>query len=427
MTAARWSRRPDRRFLIAAAAGALAAAAAAGAPAAARAAGTSAASSAPAGQTAPKLGGPGVPSPGYPTNYGTSLADGREPTGNSPGGKGWVGRDRDGRLEAFVVAPDGNVSDFFQRRPNGSFSGPSRLSGGPFTGTPAVAPNADGRLEIFALNANTNQVETAYQRTPGGRFTAFGPVGTPGGTAIGAPSAALNGDGRLQAFVRNSAGGVSTISQRSPNGSFLHRAWADLGGQIAGTPQPGIDADGRLEVFARTPDGQVDDYYQRSVGGAFTAPTPVAGFGEAVSDVTAGLTPNGRLEIFARDSDGSVASDAQASPGSRLQRGPTILASIGGTGAPTVTANADGRLEVFATNRGTGISTAYQLHPNDDSYTAPKDLGGRISNTPGPDAVPDAAVRIELLATNDHGQLVDKYQRSPNGAFTGRYSTLGTP
>lgn len=338
----------------------------------------------------------------------------------------WVGRDLDGRLEAFVVGPNGHLLDYYQRAPGSSFVGPVDLAAGPFAGPPAVGSNADGRLEVFATDSQTHDVETAYQRTPGGAFTAFRSMGQPdpGATGTGTPVAIQNADGRLEVFVRDTNGGVGTRFQTRPNGGF-EPTWHDLGGRVAGTPATGNDADGRIELFARDADGGgVTNWYQHIPNGAIVGPSHGLPGGQFTSDPAVGLNADGRLQVFVRHSDGDVWTAAQRSAGSGYG-GWSAMGAAGGQGNPTVTANQDGRLEVFARNGGTGISTSYQTSPNGPFSRPWSDLKGRTLQEPSPDATLDVNGRIALFAISTGQQLVTKAQGTPNGSFPAAYTTLG--
>ncbi|MEW1701218.1 hypothetical protein AB0468_37670, partial [Streptomyces sp. NPDC091278] len=64
-------------------------------------------------------------------------------------------RSADGRLEAFAAGADG-VHHAWQVSVNGAWSAWEFL-GGPGNAELAIAPNADGRLEMFAINGSTFQ------------------------------------------------------------------------------------------------------------------------------------------------------------------------------------------------------------------------------------------------------------------------------
>ncbi|MBY8854837.1 hypothetical protein K7G98_43900, partial [Saccharothrix sp. MB29] len=71
----------------------------------------------------------------------------------TPRGGGGAARSADGRLETFAAGADG-VHHSWQTTVNGGWSA-WRALGGPRDAQLAIAPNPDGRLELFALSEGT--------------------------------------------------------------------------------------------------------------------------------------------------------------------------------------------------------------------------------------------------------------------------------
>jgi len=75
-----------------------------------------------------------------------------------------------------------------------------QLSGG----TPAVAQNFDGRLELFAPSAGPPAPELVHiwQTSPNSGWSGWSSLGAPPGQFISGIAVGRNADGRLEAFVR---------------------------------------------------------------------------------------------------------------------------------------------------------------------------------------------------------------------------------
>jgi hypothetical protein len=92
-----------------------------------------------------------------------------------------VGRNADGRLEVFAVAAGGMISHAWQTAPNGGWSGWAN-TGGPAAGftndSPAVATNADGRLEVYAVGSDRDLYHV-WQTAPNGGWSSWVTLGRP--------------------------------------------------------------------------------------------------------------------------------------------------------------------------------------------------------------------------------------------------------
>ena len=107
--------------------------------------------------------------------------------------------------------------------------------------------DADGRLEVFALDALSREVRHLWQTNLLGGWSDWGSLGH--GPAAGLASAA-NADGRLEAFGVDEADHLAHCWQRQTNASTDWTEWVSLGGAILPGLGLGQDEDGRLEVFA---------------------------------------------------------------------------------------------------------------------------------------------------------------------------------
>ncbi|MFB9514717.1 family 43 glycosylhydrolase [Streptomyces purpureus] len=233
------------------------------------------------------------------------------PAGATPA----VARDADGRLEVFALSPGGAS---VARRRQGS---PGSLSwdpwepgfGGAAGAPPVVAANADGRLEVFALSPGGSGIYHRWQEAPGGRWTAaWHRFGTAAGAA---PRVARDGSGRLGvAAIGPSGVGSFARRQAAPSGGWGD--WRGLFGWSAAAPAFAANADGRLEAFSLTPGGaRLSHRWQVAPGGDWH---PGGEFGEPgirlVATPTAALDSTGRLHVFAVTGAGRMRTRVQDRP-----------------------------------------------------------------------------------------------------------------
>jgi surface antigen len=141
-----------------------------------------------------------------------------------------VARNKDGRLEAIGAnshLPDGtsNVSHTWQTTAGGAWSGWTNLLSGYLTSVGATT-NLDGRLEVFGVNTHTpdgnNNTFHAWQVTAGGSWQSWAALPA----YLTSIAAAPNKDGRLESFGVNAhlADGTNDV---------VH-AWQQPGGGWSG-------------------------------------------------------------------------------------------------------------------------------------------------------------------------------------------------
>ena len=176
-----------------------------------------------------------------------------------------VAQNADGRLEVFVVASDGQLYHLWQTEPNRSAGSIGNWAESFATGfllvsmtpgaklsarrRPAIAQNADGRLELFGVGLDGHLYHT-WQTTKNNssEWAKWAPLGG-GGPLPSDPVVAQNADGRLEVFVVASNGQLYHLWQTAPNGTWSNPT--SLGGQWSPLRRPAIaqNADGRLEMF----------------------------------------------------------------------------------------------------------------------------------------------------------------------------------
>lgn len=347
-----------------------------------------------------------------------------------PTGTNWVGHDQDGRLEVFAVR-GGTLLNWSQTS-TGTWTGPVDRGGGPLEPGLAVASEHDGRLSVFARRADTAAIVELGQTAVNGAWaTSWTSLGNPnaGNTAgeqqVGTPVVTKNGDGRLEIFIRNGGGGVSTSYQQS--GSYAFSGWLDMhGSNIQEDPAAVTTNSGRIELFASTKTGILHWYQPTPNNGfntdsSFPSATPASG-------PTVAVNQDGRLEVFYRQADsGSVAVSVQAVVDAWWQQTPVVLGGQAGVGPPalvTAPAGSDGRVSAFTRNGSGGVSSVRQAAAN-GAFGSWTDLGGNFIGLPT--AAVDSSGAVVLLSMGAGGQLaVNKQTAAVGDAPFGGWQQVGS-
>lgn len=283
-----------------------------------------------------------------------------------------VATNADGRQEVFAVnASDHQVYHAWQLAPNsppnGGWSGWASLGGSFGLVETAAARNNDGRLEVFAVASN-GTMQHAYQTSPGGGWSSFSSMG--GDFVQSAPGIGRTPSGRLEVYAIGRNGALYHAWQRSTGG---WSGWSSMGGGFAigsqnrATPAVGINADGRQEVYAQASDGTLRRSWQISTSSGWSA---WQNLGAGMSTPVAGRNADGRLEVFAVNGAGRVRHRYQLSPGGTLSPWYPVEPGAGTSTPltdvrPAVGGNADGRLELFITEMVCScVHHVWQLSPN---------------------------------------------------------------
>jgi acylphosphatase len=309
-----------------------------------------------------------------------------------------AGRNADGRVTVAGVGLDNRLSRMEQTPPRTGWGGwvIAAANCPPLTGRTAIGRNSDGRVEAFARGADGAIWHAWQNRATTADWAAWSSLGD---TFATDPAVVANQDGRLEVFAV-SRDGILCHKWQFP---FGWNGWADLGGPAVGRPGAVRHPDGRLEVFVRRSDGGVFHTWQRSPGGDWDR----AEFGgQVTSDIAVANNVDGRVEVFARGTDGAVWHRWIAGGGW------SDWASLGGevpAGAtPSVVLNSSGGLEVFI--RGTDQAVWHNWHvPNPPYWSGWHSLGGGPVAS-DPCAVRNADGRIELLALGTDRTLVHRWQ-----------------
>lgn len=264
----------------------------------------------------------------------------------------------DGRLELFVAGA--GLWHASQTAWSNGWSNWATLGSPPagqlqsFFG-PGIAPNADGRLELFVANGQLWRLEqTAWSNG----WSDWLPHGAPPGSfVIGPVAAGRSGDGRVEVFVVDANGTLWNIRQSAVNGPWSDwNSFGSVGGGLDDRPALARSADGRLELFCRGVDNALWHRWQTQV-------SAVDSWSEWVSHGTAGggffdhpaveSSADGRLELFLTGVDGNIWHIWQTVASNGWSSWTSEGSAGGGftDAAPEVGRNGDGRLELFAVAR----------------------------------------------------------------------------
>lgn len=319
-------------------------------------------------------------------------------------GTRWAVTDGDGVVWLLAVR-DGRVACWHGP---GTWRGPGDLGpDDPGSGVTAVVASCgtDGAPHVAA---RTHDGRTVVRPITGGGWTDLDtPDPGAGSRYVGTPTLVPNADGRLQVFVVNAGGGLSSRWETLDGG---WHPWFDLGGTDLQDPCDSLlDATGRIEVVAATRTGLV--LWRQAVpdGGLLRGPVPaLAPAGSATFAVNA----DGRPEIHHRRA-GSATVATSWQDADFAWRSSADLGGHGGFGA-VANATVQGRIAAVVRNGGGGVSVAMQEAP-DSGYGPWTDLGGFTPDVPTVAATPDGRLVVAVL---DADGGIRQRTRSAAGRWT---------
>ncbi|KAH6715963.1 peptidase S8/S53 domain-containing protein [Leptodontidium sp. MPI-SDFR-AT-0119] len=214
------------------------------------------------------------------------VSQGKPPSGGVQGSL-CIAPSQDGRLEVFAVGLDGDLWHTWQTAVNNGWSswfshgnpGQGQTFGGS-TIPPVMAAQADGRLHLFipTLGGPMWRISQTAVNNGWSKWTSHGqPGGSPGYLFSDPPAIASNADGRLELFIP-AQGGVWHIWQTTPNGAWS--GWYNQLPDTSGGPVPvdgsvalAPNADGRLEMAMLGFDSAVWHIWQTAVNNGWSAPS----------------------------------------------------------------------------------------------------------------------------------------------------------
>lgn len=188
----------------------------------------------------------------------------------------------DGRLELFAIGGDGGLWHTWQK-PGGGWSSWTPHGAPPGTSLdhqwqPVMSQNAEGRLELFALS-DDGALWHIWQTAPSQGWSDWLSHGTPPGSTFnnGRPALALNADGRLELFVCSMDGQLWHFWQTAPGKGWS--PWLSHGSPIHDPPTEvivwgacalALNAEKRLELFVTASDGALWHIWQTAPGGGWS-------------------------------------------------------------------------------------------------------------------------------------------------------------
>ncbi|MFB7580946.1 family 43 glycosylhydrolase [Streptomyces hydrogenans] len=310
-----------------------------------------------------------------------------EPFGGPAGAVPTLGRNANGRLEVFSLAPGGANLHHRVQRPDGGWHDWEEF-GGPAGAAPAVARDAAGRLEVFALAPGGASFARRRQWSPGS--LAWDPWEPGFGGAAGAPPVvAANADGRLEVFALSPGGaGVRHRWQESPGGAWT-AGWHPFGTAAGGPPRVARDGGGRLTVAAAGPSGMGAFARRQSVpSGGWDDWLPLFGWSAAAPVLVANA--DGRLEAVSLAPGGArLVHRWQLTPGGAWDPGREFgEPGLRLAATPAAVADATGRIHVLAVTTGGRVRVRVQARPSGD-WLPWGDFGDRlvapvVSGAPAP-------------------------------------------
>ncbi|MFC7344466.1 N-acetylmuramoyl-L-alanine amidase [Saccharopolyspora griseoalba] len=121
-------------------------------------------------------------------------------------------------------------------------------SGGSMSGDPVVTTSPDGVVVLLAIG-DDEQLYVMSHADRGGTWSALG------GEFTGTPAVALNQHGRVQVFARGTNGAMHTAEQQTDVGGWS--GWTSLGGELEGDPVAISRPDGTCTLFAVARGGEM--------------------------------------------------------------------------------------------------------------------------------------------------------------------------
>ncbi|MFJ3583301.1 family 43 glycosylhydrolase [Streptomyces sp. NPDC090127] len=206
--------------------------------------------------------------------------------GGAAGAPPVVGVNGDGRLEVFLLSPGGaGIRHRWQETPGGPWTGAWHPFGTAAGAAPRVGRDGSGRLTVAAIGPSGVGTFARRQTVASGGWDEWLPLF---GWSAAAPALAANADGRLEAFSLTPGGArLSHRWQVAPGGSLSHEAeFGEPGMRLAAAPTAALDSTGRLHVFAVTVAGRLRTRVQERPSGGWQ---PWTAFGDrAVAPLVSG-------------------------------------------------------------------------------------------------------------------------------------------
>jgi hypothetical protein len=210
-----------------------------------------------------------------------------------------------------------------------------------FSGTPGIAEQPNGNVQISAQNTDSNIWAITQADKATNTWTPWSKLG---GSMATRPTTVRLADGRLVQFAVDADGRLWRTAQSAVNGAYGF--WTSLGdADLAATPVTATVRDG-LRLFAVDTAGALKTAVY-GADGTLSAWTSLGGTGLNGTPATV-VYPGYRVRVFVRDADGNVVTKAQDSTGAFGATWDTV-GTFTATGSPAAVLNpVTGRTDVFA-------------------------------------------------------------------------------
>jgi LmbE family N-acetylglucosaminyl deacetylase len=311
-----------------------------------------------------------------------------------PRGTAWVARDARQSMRAFAVS---NGAPYVYSQLSSAAWGPAvplADPGGRLAPGLAAGRAPTGALTVVGHRLTDHHLVALAQAADGSFAPAWSDLGNPNAGSgnedqVGTPAVAANADGRLQVFVKNAGGGISAQAQTSAGA--WSRQWDDLGGFDL---QDGVAAvtgpQGRIEIFASSRT-EIQHWAQGGTNGplvrdlSFPSQVPA-------SPPQATVDSRGRISVAYRQPGTGRVMVLEQQPGGGTWASAPVNLGGSGAGRPAVVLTPAGEQLIFARNAADGLSLARR--PADGGAAgAWSDLGGALLGEPA------AAIDTAGLAT----------------------------
>ncbi len=300
------------------------------------------------------------------------------------------------------VRGGGGIVDVFYRgagdrlwqaryQPGAGWAAPLDLGGSVGSGPTAVRPGG-GQLEVFYQGTDGDLWQAAYRPRKGWGQVRLRRMGTLGG----APTAVAGPDGVIDVFWTGSADRQLWHARFTPG-----RGWSGpqrLGGSLVGSPSPVEPLPGRIEVFWEGADQRL--WQVTSKGSAWSKPARL-GTRRLGGSPTAAPEPDGAVDVFWRGAGNAGLGRAAASAGGRWSAPQDLGGRV--SLAPFPVAPASGVIRVFWRGRDGRLWLA--VHRPRTGWLAPAPVSmGRLGSAP-------------VVAIGGHARNVDVFWRGRGGAL----------
>jgi ligand-binding sensor domain-containing protein/signal transduction histidine kinase len=321
-----------------------------------------------------------------------------------------VGRNADGRLEVFKIDADGELRHRWQKEANGDWSPWSGLGGSFFPGM-ALITNTNGEMQIFAVDRVGKALQCVRQKAPNSHDWSGW---TNLGGAIQPPIAAgQDRDGRLEVFAVAAEGNtVKHIWQTGVGWSD----WADFGGMVESQLVAARNRDGRLELFGINATNHSLMHCWQDQADAPASWKEWMSLGEAVMPgFVVGQNADGRLEVIVVTArDGAAERICQMSAGSSMKWTPWLDFDHNVKAGIALGQSADARLEVFAIDAQdeTLLHRWQILADGSDQWSAWSTMGEKAKPYPAVGQNEDGDLEIFATDITDPAALIHRRQIS---------------